>query len=211
MVVAILTPIRLLADGLVACLLACGQVFDVVPIRDFSELRRICMSRHIHAAVIDVTQGVDLEEIRTLALELPATALVAFGLIEQRQDVIRCGRAGFGGYVTRDASMECFLKAISDAIAGRLECPPEISAGLLQALFRTAPHTPDGEEKAQLTRREGEVLHLIGKGLSNKEIARDLNLSVATVKHHVHNVLDKLHLQRRAQAMRRVRDAPWLV
>lgn len=50
-----------------------------------------------------------------------------------------------------------------------------------------------------------------GRGLSNKEIARELVLSVATVKHHVHNVLDKLKLPRRAQAMRRVRDAPWLV
>jgi transposase len=50
-----------------------------------------------------------------------------------------------------------------------------------------------------------------GNGHSNKEIARELNLSEATVKHHVHNVLDKLHQHGRAQAMRRVRDAPWLV
>ena len=61
-----------------------------------------------------------------------------------------------------------------------------------------------------LTRREGEVLKLIGQGMSNKEIARDLNLSLATVKHHVHHVLQKLGLPRRAQAMRRVREAPWI-
>ena len=63
---------------------------------------------------------------------------------------------------------------------------------------------------AALTRREGEVLQLIGRGLSNKEIARDLSLSVATVKHHVHHVLEKLQLPRRAQAMRRVRETPWI-
>jgi len=61
-----------------------------------------------------------------------------------------------------------------------------------------------------LTRRESEVLELLGRGFSNKEIANELCLSVATVKHHVHHVLEKLQLQRRAQAMRRVRDAPWL-
>jgi DNA-binding NarL/FixJ family response regulator len=54
------------------------------------------------------------------------------------------------------------------------------------------------------------VLELLGRGFSNKEIANELCLSVATVKHHVHHVLEKLNLQRRTEAMRRVRDAPWL-
>jgi two-component system, NarL family, nitrate/nitrite response regulator NarL len=54
------------------------------------------------------------------------------------------------------------------------------------------------------------VLQLIGRGLTNKEIARELNLSVATIKHHVHNVLEKLNLPRRAYAMRRVRERPWI-
>jgi two-component system, NarL family, nitrate/nitrite response regulator NarL len=61
-----------------------------------------------------------------------------------------------------------------------------------------------------LTRRESEVLVFPGRGLSNKEIGCELRLSVATVKHHVHHILEKLKLERRAQAMRRVRDAPWL-
>jgi NADH:ubiquinone oxidoreductase subunit D len=54
------------------------------------------------------------------------------------------------------------------------------------------------------------LLELLGRGFSNKEIAGELCLSVATVKHHVHHVLEKLQLQRRAQAMRKVREAPWI-
>jgi two-component system, NarL family, nitrate/nitrite response regulator NarL len=54
------------------------------------------------------------------------------------------------------------------------------------------------------------VLGLLGRGLSNKEIGDELCVSVATAKHHVHHVLEKLKLPRRAQAMRLVRDAPWL-
>ena len=54
------------------------------------------------------------------------------------------------------------------------------------------------------------MLELLGHGLSNKEIGNQLCLSVATVKHHVHRVFEKLKLSRRAQAMRRVRDAPWI-
>jgi DNA-binding NarL/FixJ family response regulator len=97
-----------------------------------------------------------------------------------------------------------------DAISGRLACPAEISSGLLRALFRAEARSADPDDDTPLTNREGNVLQLIGRGLTNKEIARELNLSVATVKHHVHNVLEKLKLPRRAHAMRRVRERPWI-
>jgi two-component system nitrate/nitrite response regulator NarL len=138
-------------------------------------------------------------------------ALVALGLTEQRHEVIRCGRAGFTGYIAREAGVDTLCKALLDIIGGRLACPAEISSSLMHALFRIdAPPQEAGLDRS-LTRRESDVLQLIGRGLSNKEIARELVISVSTVKHHVHNLLDKLQLQRRSQAMRRVRDAPWLV
>jgi DNA-binding NarL/FixJ family response regulator len=210
MKVVILTPIQLLADGLCACLPGQNEILNVLPVRDLCELRDVCASRQVDVAVIDVTHGVDLEEIRSVAIEFSGTALLAFGLVEQRREVIRCGRAGFVGYVTRDAGIKALVKAITDALAGRLACPAEISAGLLRALFRTAAPPGSSPEGDPLTRREGDVLHLIGEGMSNKEIACELDLSIYTVKHHVHHILEKLHLPRRAQAMRRVREAPWL-
>src|SRR4029077_8637360 len=140
----------------------------------------------------------------------PDVPLVALGLNEQRQEGIRCGRAGFAGYVARDASIEALRNSLSEIVAGRLACPPEISGGLLRALFRRESRPDDTDVDLALTRRESEVLELLGRGFSNKEIGAELCLSVATVKHHVHHVLEKLKLERRAQAMRRVRDAPWL-
>ena len=99
-------------------------------------------------------------------------------------------------------------KSLSD-VSWSTACPAEISGGLLRALF--GDDLPDeSATDASLSHRESEVLQLIGGGLTNKEIARELSLSVATVKHHVHSVLTKLQLPGRAQAMRRVRDAPWL-
>jgi DNA-binding NarL/FixJ family response regulator len=210
MEVVILTPIQLLADGLRACLAGHNDILNVLPVRDLCALRDACASRQVDVAIIDVTHGVDLEEIRLIAIECSGTALLALGLVEQRQEVIRCGRAGFVGYVTRDAGIEALVKAITDTVAGRLACPAEISAGLLRALFRTAAPPGLSIEGEPLTRREGDVLHLIGQGMSNKEIACALDLSIYTVKHHVHHILEKLQLPRRAQAMRRVREAPWL-
>ena len=112
--------------------------------------------------------------------------------------------------MARDASIDALCNSLLEIVAGRLACPPEISGGLLRALFRPEPASTEPDRNLALTRRESEVLELLGRGFSNKEIANELCLSVATIKHHVHHVLEKLQLQRRAQAMRRVRDAPWL-
>jgi DNA-binding CsgD family transcriptional regulator len=126
-------------------------------------------------------------------------------------DVIKCGRAGFASYVARDASIDVVYTALSDVATGRLACPPEISGGLLRALFRREPYTAEEPTlDSDLTHRECEVPDLVGRGFSNKEIGSELCLSVATVKHHVHHVLEKLNVSRRAEAMREVRDAPWL-
>ena len=138
--------------------------------------------------------------------------LVALGLAEQREDVIRCGRAGFAGYVPRTATSQDLCDALLTIGSGRLACSAEISCSLMRALFCAATHVDarhDGDPP--LTKRESEVLQMIGQGLSNKEIARELSISVATVKNHVHKVLEKLNLPCRARAMRRVRDEPWLV
>lgn len=206
----VLTPVRLLGDGLSACLASRTDIRVCGVVTDLLMLRASLTASQVDIVLVDVTQGVDLYDIRSIAAEHSEIALVALGLTEQRQDVIRCGRAGFSGYVGRDATVESLCAALLDVMTGRLACPAEISSGLLRALFYGDQNRLPESAGQCLTRREEEVLALLGQGLSNKEIARELELSVATVKHHVHHVLDKLKLQRRSQAMRRVREAPWL-
>jgi DNA-binding NarL/FixJ family response regulator len=208
--IVVLTPVRLLGDGLAACVMTRPGIVVRAAVSSLSGLRDELQRGPVDLVLIDVTQGIDLYDVRSIAAEYPEVALVALGLNEQRQEVIRCGRAGFVGYIGRDASVDVLCDALFDVIHGRLACPAEISSGLLKALFRREEPVDAPSGDSPLTVRESEVLQLIGHGHSNKEIARDLNLSVATVKHHVHNILEKLHLPRRAQAMRKVRDSPWL-
>jgi DNA-binding NarL/FixJ family response regulator len=201
--------VRLLGDGLAACFQSRPGILVLAVVNDLGALREELAAKEVAIVLIDVTQGIDLFDVRSIAAAHPDVAFVALGLNEQRQDVIRCGRAGFTGYISREAGADRLCEALVDVIAGRLACPAEISSSLLRALFRSEGRNEHPIEDG-LTRRESQVLALIGQGLSNKEIAHELTLSVATVKHHVHHVLDKLKLQRRAQAMRRVREAPWL-
>lgn len=209
--IVVLTTTRLLGDGLMACL-GGREGFTVVAVaRDLADLGRVLGAVPVDVALIDVSLGIDLFDVRALATAHPEVPLLALGLSDQRQDVIRCGEAGFVGYVNRTASLDELCKALRDAVEGRLACPAEIAAGLMRALFRGEHAIGAGATEQPLTKRETQVLHLLGQGLSNKDIARTLCLSVATVKHHVHNILEKLHVPCRAQAMRRARDTAWLV
>jgi len=210
MQLVVVTSIRLFGDGLSACLSGHPDICLRLVVTDLKSLRQCLASEEVNAALIDVTQGVNLDDVRATALAHPNVALVALGLEEQRQTVIRCGRAGFRGYVDRNASIDHLCSAVKDACDGRLNCSSEISSDLLRALFFRSGDDGQEEMTDPLTIREGEVLQLIGHGLSNKEIATELCVSVATVKHHVHHVLNKLKLPRRAQAMRRVREEPWI-
>ena len=208
--IVVLTPVRLLGDGLAACFGNRSDMNVLAAVDDLESLRESLTAAKVDVVLIDVTQGLELFDVPGIAADWPDVALVALGLNEQRKEVIRCGRAGFAGYVPRDASIDTLCRALSEIVAGRLACPPEISGGLLRALFREEPRSDDGTLEHALTRREIEVLQLLGRGLSNKEIGGELFLSVATVKHHVHHILEKMNLSRRAQAMHRVRNAPWL-
>jgi DNA-binding NarL/FixJ family response regulator len=208
--IVVFTPVRLFGDGLSACIGTRTEMSVDAVVNDFVALRERLDQGQVDAVLIDVTQEISLFEIRGIAAQWPNVKLVALGLQEQKQDVIRAGRAGFAGYVTRDASIDSLCQALHDIFEGRLAIPPEISGGLLRALFQEDQASSQRYPDLALTRRESEVLGLLGHGLSNKEIGNELCLSVATVKHHVHQVLAKLKLPRRAQAMRKVRDTPWL-
>ena len=202
------TPIRILGEGLETCLSRNAEISLLATVPDLSALREAIKRTTPDLVLVDVTQGADLEEIRSIAETWPELPLMALGLREQRQDVIRCGRAGFVGYVAREANIDALCHAMLDVVNGRLKCSAEVSGGLLRALFQVDHRSPAVHCDTPLTRREGEVLRLIERGMSNKEIACELSLSTATVKHHVHGVLGKLKVTRRAEAMRKVRESP---
>src|SRR6185295_15608961 len=140
--IILLTPIRILGEGLEACLSRYKDICLLATVPDLLALREAIKKANLDLVLIDVTQGINLEEVRSIAAERPEVALVALGLREQRQDVIRCGRAGFVGYVAREATIDALCQAMLDVATGRLRCSAEISGGLLRALFRMEPRSP---------------------------------------------------------------------
>jgi two-component system nitrate/nitrite response regulator NarL len=114
--------------------------------------------------------------------------------------VIPCAEAGAAGYVALDASVDDLVEAIERAIAGELRCSTRVAAELFHRIGARGDDRQASESAAALTVREQQVLEQLRLSLSNNEIAQVLNIAEATVKNHVHHILEKLHVMRRTQA-----------
>lgn len=138
--------------------------------------------------------------VRRLHAARAGLLVVAFAVSESVDAVLEWAEAGVAGYIPNTASMTDLHALVAEISAGRQTCSPLVAAGLLQ---RVAAGASDLARQAGgppgLTPRELEIVRLISTGLSNKEIARQLNIGLATTKSHVHNLLGKLNLQRRGQ------------
>ena len=133
----------------------------------------------------------------------PDIRLIAYAVRETKEDVIAWAEAGVIGYVPNTVASTDLVRLIVDIYGGEQPCSGRVAAELLRriAIGRNAP-----SPTLALTRREREAAELIATGLSDKEIARRLNISVATAKLHVHNLLGKLNVQRRGQVVVRLNE-----
>jgi len=159
--------------------------------------------------LVDMATPAALSLLEVLAPQGPRVRTIALAVDEAEDLVIACAEAGVAGYVPRDATLSEVAGIARAAAAGEAACSPRIVARLLHRVAVLAADRPGAGAGDELTRRESQVVGLIDDGLSNKEIARELRIEVATVKNHVHNILGKLQVTRRAEAaalVRRGRD-----
>jgi DNA-binding NarL/FixJ family response regulator len=138
----------------------------------------------------------------------PDASLIALGITETEEDVLAWAEAGIAGYVPNTASVDDMISLIGEINRGGQICPSRIVGSLLRRVAATGRAEAPSAPLPLLTRRELEILDLVGAGLSNKDIARRLNISLGTTKSHVHNLLGKLSLQRRAEVMTKLRGGP---
>jgi DNA-binding NarL/FixJ family response regulator len=143
-----------------------------------------------------------VEVIRGLVAALPDVRVLMLSASGEQQDVLDAVKAGATGYLLKSAAVAEFIDAVRRTAGGEPVFTPGL-AGLVLGEYRRLAATPAVDEAApRLTDRETEVLRLVAKGLSYKQIATRLGVSHRTVQNHVQNTLSKLQLHNRVELTR---------
>ncbi len=201
---------RLLREGLVSLL---GDQEDLIVIgtapsghEALEQIKNLCPD----VVLIDIgmPDKDGIEVTRVLHQDMPEVKVVILGMLDLTEEIMQCIEAGAVGYVLKEASFDHLEKTIRSVFRGESFCSPQLTASLFTRIAELAserkPKIPDGSVK--LTGRESEIINLIAEGLSNKEIAKRLFIETQTVKNHIHNILDKLQLYNRLEAVEYARE-----
>jgi len=135
-----------------------------------------------------------LQLVREVRSSIPGLKVVMIGMDPDRETFLRGVKDGILGFVLKDASAMEIVSAVRSVTAGEAVCPPALSLALFNEVAKQAVDKGPIVIKHALglTRREQQLIHMIGRGLTNKEIAGELGLSEQTIKNHVHRMLRKL-------------------
>jgi DNA-binding NarL/FixJ family response regulator len=157
-------------------------------------------------ALLDMAMPDSIPAATALARAAPGMPIIALAVPDSESHVIACAEAGIVAYVAREATLPDLVRAIEGAARGEAHCSPRVAGSLLRRIGALSrERVADDADCARLTARELEIVALIDRGLSNKEIARALFIELPTVKNHVHHILEKLGVRRRSEAAARVR------
>jgi two-component system, NarL family, nitrate/nitrite response regulator NarL len=207
--VLILSDIRFLAEGLAQALDHHEKVSMCWFCTDFQQgLARIAEVRP-DVVLLDAALQRGADAVGCIHGISRHLKVVVFPMTETSDDVIASARAGVAGYIPRTAALADVAPLLASVMHDEQTCSARVVASLLPKPSEAANAGGDrngARATLALTAREMQVVELLAAGLSNKDIARRLNIGVATTKSHVHNLLGKLGVQRRAQVARWMRD-----
>jgi DNA-binding NarL/FixJ family response regulator len=142
-----------------------------------------------------------IEATRMIKAEMPHVKVIMLTVSESEENLFNAIKLGAQGYVLKNVEATDLFQVLRGLSQGETYVAPSIAAKILQEF--ALPH----HRKEYLSPREKEVLKQVTKGLTNKEIAQSLNIAQSTVKNHLRNTMEKLHVRNRVEAAIRFLDA----
>ena len=195
---------RLLREGLTAML---NEQPDIEVVAAFGDGKEAVLkgTQELKPQIVLVDLGLkgqnSLQLVELIKKESSEMKVIVMDLIPVQADVVEFVREGVSGFIVKDATFDDFVGTIRSVAAGASVLPPSLTGSLFSQIIEKVAR--EGKvsliESVRMTKREREVIELIAEGLSNKEIAQQLNIATYTVKSHVHNILEKLALHTRLQ------------
>jgi DNA-binding NarL/FixJ family response regulator len=194
---------RLLREGIVAMVAGQKDISVIATSGNHDALRAVTRAR---PDVVLLDLGLrghnSLRIVQGVRESVPSAKIVIMDLVPIQEELVDFVEAGVSGFILKDATFDDFVTTIRSVARGTKVLPTEMTDSLFTQIVEQATRTKkasDAFRAVRMTRREREVIEQIAEGLSNKEIARQLNIAVHTVKSHVHNILEKLALHTRLE------------
>ena len=189
-------------DPLVSVVELCTDISEAVVLAPTLQADIVLLDARMPEGVAAVRRALDMA---------PGMRIVVSSVRDTEDDIIAWAEAGVIGYIPSTTSLGDFVRLIMEIHSGEQVCSARVAAGLLRRIALTAsPGNGNGGNAPfpvpTLTKRERQAAELIRTGLSDKEIARRLNISLATTKSHVHNLLGKLNARRRSEVATHLRE-----
>jgi DNA-binding NarL/FixJ family response regulator len=199
----------LFREGLQAVLSVDPALRVVAECANGEEVLRTCEHHQPHVVLMDLSMPVmnGVIATRKLKLQQPSCHVLVLTTFDEDEWLFEALRAGAVGYLLKDATGERLREAVQIAARGESVLDPSVATKVLAELSRLRAHAPaSGGEQGPFTSREVDVLKLLVRGASNKEIATALFLTEGTVKNHITHVLSKLQVTSRTRAALRARE-----
>lgn len=194
---------RLLRDGIYSIL---KPQKDIVIIAASADAKNSLVKiRELKPNIVLLDLGLrsqnSLQVVEVVRKDFPLAKIIVMDLAPVQADILQFVKAGANGFILKDASLKDFLITIRSVSEGATVLPPLLIDSLFSQIVDHAVR--DGKTKikeaVRMTKRELEVIGLLGDGMSNKEIAQKTHISTYTVKSHIHNIMEKLALHTRLE------------
>ena len=140
-----------------------------------------------------------LNATRLLKIEIPETKIVMVTAFDDDEDLFEAMKSGAVGYILKNTKAEEFVSLLSSVMKGDVAVSPWVADKIVKELFRKPGRLESSQPVSELTDKEVKVLKQVAGGATNKEIASSLGISDNTVKYHLRNIMEKLHVKNRAQ------------
>lgn len=197
--VVVTVETRIYRDGIAQLLGNYSDIEVVAAASNLEETLDICLTTMPHILLVDVTFPETLPTIRRLKKEVPNLKIILLSMRANRNQMSTFAEEGVLEFVTRDDSIDDLRQAIIAAMKDGFWCSSQVAKMLLDQT--SVDNLASGKfVDLPLTRQQAKVLRLLESGISNKEIARKLHIETATVKNHVHHILQKLKVSSRGEA-----------
>jgi len=194
---------RLLREGITAML---NEQSDIRAVSSSGNGDAMEKAKKLKPQVVLLDLGLrsqnSLRIAETIKKEFPKVEIVVMDLIPTQAEVAEFVQVGVSGFILKDATIDDFLHTIRSVAAGKKVLPTSLTDSLFSQIVEYAVKNGKADrlmKAVKLTQREHQVVNLIARGMSNKEIASELHIAVHTVKSHVHNILEKLALHTRLE------------